>query len=122
MTSSNDKDIADGYVALRVADLARSIAFWRDGLGLAVSGEWPQQCAVRAGGFELLLDATGEMGELRGEIGIRLSRAQLDNALARLKGQGVQPFRGPKDYGGPLGYEAGLHSPDGHVVVLFSLK
>lgn len=48
-----------GYVAIGVKDLGASRRFFCDALGLAAAGEWPSQLAVGAGGFEILLDATG---------------------------------------------------------------
>ncbi len=103
--------MSSGYVAIGVRDLAASRRFWCDGLGLAPAGEWPNQLAVTTGGFEILLDATGEIPVAPGiEIAIRVERIE-----ARVK-----PFRGPKDFGGPNGLEAAFRDPDGYVVTLYT--
>jgi catechol 2,3-dioxygenase-like lactoylglutathione lyase family enzyme len=103
-----------GYVAIGVRDLAAARRFWCDGLGLRASGEWPGQLAVAAGGFDVLLDATGEIPVAPGiEIAILAGRADLDRAS-----KVVAPIRGPKDFGGPNGVEAAFRDPNGYVVTL----
>jgi catechol 2,3-dioxygenase-like lactoylglutathione lyase family enzyme len=105
-----------GYVAIGVKDLSASRRFWCEGLGLPVQGEWPGQRAVGAGGFEILLDATGEIPVSPGiEVAIASTRSQIDAASAR-----VRPFRGPKDFGGPNGIEAAFRDPDGYGATLFT--
>ncbi len=106
-----------GYVTLGVRDLAASRRFWCDTLGLAVAGEWPNQVSLNAGAFEVLLDATGEYPPARLEVGLHVTRAQIEAIASR-----ANPFRGPKDFGGPLGWEAALRDPDGYVIVLYEGK
>ncbi len=110
-----------GYIAVGVRDLAASRRFWREGLGLVPAGEWPGQLALSAGAFDILLDATGEIASAPGiEIALHLSRADLDAAVAQLAAIGHRCFRGPKDFGGPNGFEAAFRDPDGIIVTLFT--
>lgn len=101
-------------------DLAASERFWHGALGLPVSGRYDGQVAVTTGALDILLDATGEFSAAPPEIGIPLDRATMDATLARLRAAGIRLFRGPKDFGGPLGYECAVRGPDGVNAVLFA--
>jgi catechol 2,3-dioxygenase-like lactoylglutathione lyase family enzyme len=112
--------LADAYVAIGVTDLAASRRMWEAGLGLPVVGEWEAQVALARGPLEVLLDSTGDVPVAGGvEIGLRVSLDELTEALARLERLGIRPFRGPGDFGGPLGFEAAVRDADGHVVCLY---
>ena len=104
------------YVVLGVRDLAASRCFWSDGLKLPVAGEWPGQVAVGGPGFDILLDASGEIPAAPGiEIALPSTPTAIESAVAR-----IRPFRGPKDFGGPNGLEAAFRDPDGYLVTLFT--
>jgi catechol 2,3-dioxygenase-like lactoylglutathione lyase family enzyme len=107
----------NGYVAIGVGDLAASRRFWIDTLGLPVSAEWPGQLLVgEAGGFEVLLDASGDLPVAKGvEIAFRVGADVLRAAVER-----VPPVRGPRDFGGPNGLEAAFVDPDGYVLSLYA--
>lgn len=89
-------------------------------LGLPISGRWSGQVAVTTGALDILLDATGEFDGAPPEIGIPLDREVMDATLARLASLSIRVFRGPKDFGGPLGYEAAVQAPDRVRAVLYA--
>lgn len=101
-------------------DITPSRRLWCEGLGLPVAGKWPSQLSVRGGTRDVPLDATGEFKGGPPEIGLPLSRSELEGTLSRLESVGVKPLRGPKDFNGPLGYEVAVRDPDGVIVVLFA--
>lgn len=113
-------DVAGSYVVLPVKELEGALRFWRDGIGLPLAETYAEQAALRHEGLEILLDATGEVGAAEVEIGLRLGAPELDVAVNRLRELGFAPFRGPKDFGGPLGVEAGFRDPCGHTAVLYA--
>jgi len=110
-----------GYVTLGVRELQDSKHFWNQGVGLPECGQWPAQLALALGELELLLDATGAIPIAPGlEMGLHRTKDQIEETLRNLSNLGFKPFRGPKDFGGPLGFEAGVRDPDGYVLVLYA--
>lgn len=81
-----------GYARLQVTDLARSVAFYRDLMGLALeretgSGVW-LRCSDKP--YDLILDAGSEPG-LKG-VGFELpDAAELERAFAHIAARGYAP-------------------------------
>lgn len=128
-------DVADvDHVALRVRDVDRALAFYRDLLGMAVrdrerfeAGEVPY-VAVVAGGRHLHLVPTDEPFDVGGEHVCLLlrssgtdSRAELDDLLDDLRDAGVTVEAGePHERYGAYGrdWAAYVRDPDGRRVEL----
>lgn len=120
-------------LTLAVADLERSIAFYRDGLGLPTQGivgrefehgavaffdlegglklaVWPQDSVVWDSG----LPKTA-MSSTSFTIGHNVARREeVDEVIAKARGAGAEIVRPPQDtfYGGYAGY---FRDPDGHL-------
>jgi catechol 2,3-dioxygenase-like lactoylglutathione lyase family enzyme len=120
-------------VTLGVADLERSLAFYRDGLGFPTQGIVGQEFehgAVAffdlAGGFKLAIWAQDNVAHDTGlaktpmsptafTIGHNVAaRAEVDAAIAQAREAGAAIIKAPQDtfYGGYAGY---FRDPDGHV-------
>nr|CAA9227806.1 Lactoylglutathione lyase [uncultured Armatimonadetes bacterium] len=116
-------------LTLGVADLPRSISFYRDGLGFRLSGASTQEVAFfHAGGVVLALFPRHLLAEDAGLEdepggggfrGITLAhnvreREQVDAALAQAEGAGATVTKPAQDaaWGGRSGY---FRDPDGHL-------
>jgi catechol 2,3-dioxygenase-like lactoylglutathione lyase family enzyme len=113
------------HVVLKVADLARSIAFYARFCGLEVVRDGrPRGHTVwlaprsRAGGpaaFVLVLYLT-EIDFRLDHLGFQCdTREEVDRIAAEGEGLGILD-EGPLDGGGDIGYVAMLRDPDGHRV------
>ena len=108
-------DILSSRTLLRPSDLARTVAFYRDGLGLAVArefgdGDHPGVVFFAGGGF---LEVSGA-GPAAGRPGVALwlQVRSMDDAVADLADRGVALARDPVRE--PWGLvEAWVDDPDG---------
>jgi catechol 2,3-dioxygenase len=122
-----DKGVTVGHVHLKVADLDRALAFYRDVLGFEVTARIPGAAFLSAGGYHHHLglntwesrggapppsDATG----LYHVAILYPSRALLADALRRLIAAGI-PLDGASDHG--VSEALYLHDPDGNGVELY---
>lgn len=76
------------YVTLAVADLARSLAFYRDVLGCAIRAEWPDGAYLEAGSLWLCLSRDDQVRSLPrsdySHIAFSVSADDYDSLRARL--------------------------------------
>jgi catechol 2,3-dioxygenase len=127
MNSPIDKGVTIGHIHLKVADLDRALAFYRDVLGFEVTARIPGAAFLSAGGYHHHLglntwesrggapppsDATG----LYHVAILYPSRALLADALRRLIAAGI-PLDGASDHG--VSEALYLHDPDGNGVELY---
>lgn len=103
-----------------VADFARSLAWYRDALGLAlVLLDEPNQFALlRGAGRGQLALKGGTAAPTPGGVRLHFFQPDLDAALERLAALGILPDGPPRV--SSEGYRsATLHDPDGYRVYLF---
>lgn len=114
-------------VTLPVDDLQKSIAFYRDGLGLAVDEQEEGQAAFDVDGVYLVLLNRSDFGVYVEEVGHRPAtrgnseailsyftdtRGEVDALLAKVKSAGATVTAAEDEDGGYSGY---FTDPDGHV-------
>ncbi|TCZ56651.1 VOC family protein [Roseicella aquatilis] len=117
-----------GHVHLKVADLDRALAFWRDVIGLEVQEIWAGQAAfLSAGGYHHHIalntwESAGGPPPSRGTTGLYHvallypDRRALAEALLRVLGAGT-PLEGASDHG--VSEAIYLRDPDGNGVELY---
>ena len=114
-------------LTLRVADVARSIEFYRDMLGFAVEiDKAPQFAMIRVGGptggtIGLLVHDGGDpLGSKsttprqRAGIHVELTTDRLDALYEQLKARGVEFFEPPHEE--PWERSMRVHDPDGYTI------
>jgi len=121
-------EVRIGHVHLKVADLERSLAFYRDVLGFEVTQRMGQQAAfLSAGGYHHHIglntwESQGGSPPHRGATGlyhvaiVYPTRAELADALRRLQKAGI-PLDGASDHG--VSEALYLRDPDGNGVELY---
>ncbi|HXI83180.1 MAG TPA: VOC family protein [Verrucomicrobiae bacterium] len=127
-TRTIDPGVRVGHVHLKVADLERSLAFYRDVLGFEVMQRYGRQAAfLSAGGYHHHIglntwESEGGSPPPMGTTGLYHvailypSRALLADALRRLVKAGV-PLEGASDHG--VSEALYLRDPDGNGVELY---
>ncbi len=116
-----------GHVHLKVADLERSLAFWRDTLGLQVMQRMPQAVFLSVDGYHHHIaintwDSAGGAAPPPGSTGLfhvallYPSRAALGTALKNLFAAGIR-LEGASDHG--VSEALYLSDPDGNGVELY---
>jgi catechol 2,3-dioxygenase len=117
-----------GHVHLKVADLERALAFYRDVLGFELTQRFGQQAAfLSAGGYHHHIglntwESQGGPPPHRGATGlyhvaiVYPTRAELADALRRLTKAGI-PLDGASDHG--VSEALYLRDPDGNGVELY---
>jgi catechol 2,3-dioxygenase len=121
-------EVRIGHVHLKVADLERSLGFYRDVLGFEVTQRLGQQAAfLSAGGYHHHIglntwESQGGSPPHRGATGlyhvaiVYPTRAELADALRRLTKAGI-PLDGASDHG--VSEALYLRDPDGNGVELY---
>ncbi|MFF0489663.1 VOC family protein [Nocardia sp. NPDC003482] len=112
-------DILSSRVILRPADYERTLAFYRDGLGLAIAREYPGGTVFYAG--QSLIEVAGHGRGADAPTGFAgalwLQVRDASDAAARLALSGIAIERGPVRE--PWGLiETWLRDPDGVPIVL----
>ena len=127
-SSPIDPGVRIGHVHLKVADLDRSLAFYRDVLGFELTQRFGSQAAfLSAGGYHHHLglntwESRGGPAPPPGSTGlyhvaiVYPTRALLADALRRLQKAGV-PIEGASDHG--VSEALYLRDPDGNGVELY---
>lgn len=127
-SDSIDPRVRVGHVHLKVSDLDRSLAFYRDVLGFEVTQRWGDSAAfLSAGGYHHHLglntwQSRGGAPPPPGRTGLFHAaflypdRASLGNALQRLQAAGV-PLEGASDHG--VSEAIYLRDPDGNGLELY---
>ena len=123
-------DVGFTHVALPVAELERSIAFYAEYAGMEVVHRRSQASdpgreiawlSDLTRPFVLVLAESDSVGQPLGpfaHLGVACaSREELDEHCARARSAGCLR-REPSDYGGPAGYLAFIADPDGHTLEL----
>lgn len=121
-------EVRIGHVHLKVADLDRALAFYRDVLGFELTQRYGQQAAfLSAGGYHHHIglntwESKGGSPPARGATGlyhvaiVYPNRAELADALRRLIQAGIQ-IDGAADHG--VSEALYLRDPDGNGVELY---
>ena len=109
-----------GVVMLGVADLNRSVAFYRDKLGVSVKQEIPGFTFLDGGGVTLCLSQPlgRTTGPAAGATEIVFSVEDVRAAYEALRGRGVQFTNEPRNVSGPM-WAANFQDPDGHRLSVF---
>jgi catechol 2,3-dioxygenase len=122
-----DPRVDIGHVHLKVADMERSLGFWRDVLGFEVTTEIPGASFLSAGGYHHHIGlntwhSQGGQPPPPGTTGLfhvavrYPDRAALADALRRLRDAGW-PLTGASDHG--VSEAIYLNDPDGNGVELY---
>lgn len=89
------------YVMLMVTDMARSVAFYRDSLGLECTLDTPYWSEFRAGSTRIALHAGGKgeppAGDTAGTASLGFEVSDLDGTYAQLKKAGVRFVQEPQE-------------------------
>lgn len=112
------------FVAYNVTDLDRSVAFYRDVLGLKLSNQWGDRFAE----FEVppttlalvVLPPEAPRPASAGGAAVALSVPDVDAALEELRGKNVPVLMGTMDT--PVCHMALITDPDGNYVYLHYRK
>ena len=122
-----DPGVRIGHVHLKVSDIERALAFWRDVLGFEVMQQREGAVFISAGGYHHHIalntwDSLGGPAPAKGTTGLYHvailypSRAALGRALARVHGAGIT-LTGASDHGVSIALY--LDDPDGNGVELY---
>lgn len=113
-----------GQVALGVGDLQRSVAFWRDMIGMTFLFEAPGIAFFDVAGVRLMLNEDSSLIAPSG-VALYFDVDDLDATFASLRNAGVTVAAGGEPHFiAPLGarelWMAFLRDPDGHLFALMS--
>lgn len=121
MTSTDNSPVTGiGNLILAVTDMERSLAFYRDALGLPVRYSSGEFAFLQAGALTLCLRHVGEApgaGD-REDVEIVFDVADIQEAYHTLKGRGVVFRVEPRVVTGDL-LAADFRDPDGHLLSIF---
>ena len=109
-----------GVVMLGVGEMARSLAFYRDKLGLVLKGRNEGFAFLDAGGVTLCLSEplARASGTISGAVEVVFSVEDVKAAHRELAARGVQFTHEPRAVTGPL-WAANFNDPDGHKLSVF---
>jgi catechol 2,3-dioxygenase-like lactoylglutathione lyase family enzyme len=110
-----------GVIMLGVKETARSVAFYRDQLGLTVKMAFEGFTFLDAGTVTLVLSealARGTGGPIAGATEVVFSVPDVRAAYAALRSQGVDFTDEPRQVSGPM-WAANFRDPDGHGLSVF---
>ena len=107
-------------VMLGTTDLARSLAFYRDTLGLAVQFEMLGFVFLNAGGVTLSLSTTHKKlsTPVAGGTEVVFGVADVTAAHEALRARGVEFLNAPRNVTGDQ-WAANFRDPDGHLLSVF---
>jgi catechol 2,3-dioxygenase-like lactoylglutathione lyase family enzyme len=109
-----------GVVMLGTKDLARSLKFYRDTLGMAVQSESPNFAFLNAGGVTLALASplAAAAEHMVGATEVVFSVDSVQAAYEELKRRGVAFVNEPRVVAPPM-WAVNFKDPDGHGLSLF---
>ena len=112
-----------GIVMLGVRDLSRSLAYYRDALGLPLSFASDEFAFLKAGAVTLGLRHAARSPEARedGRTELVLAVDDVDRAYDRLQKRGVVFRIAPRVVTGDQ-FAADFRDPDGHVLSIFGRR
>jgi catechol 2,3-dioxygenase-like lactoylglutathione lyase family enzyme len=109
-----------GVVMLGVKEMARSMAFYRDKLGLALKGQHEGFAFLDGGGVTLCLSEplARASGTIAGTVEVVFSVDNVKGAHKALEARGVAFTQAPRTVTGPM-WAANFNDPDGHHLSVF---
>jgi catechol 2,3-dioxygenase-like lactoylglutathione lyase family enzyme len=109
-----------GLVMLGIAELEKSVAFYRDRLGLKLSAQFEGFAFLDGGGVTLALSSglSQALGKGPGATEIVFSVEHVRTAYDALRSQGVEFLNEPRVVS-PGNWAANFHDPDGHLLSVF---
>ena len=109
-----------GIVMLGVTDLEKSLAFYRDRLGLKCTAQFEGFAFFDAGGVTLALSRglAQAAGKGAGAVEVVFSVEHVRAAYDALRAAGVEFVREPRAVAGP-NWAVDFHDPDGHILSVF---
>lgn len=109
-----------GLVMLGVSDLEKSIAFYRDRLGLALAMQFEGFAFLETSGVTLALSRglAQATQQLVGATEVVFAVEHVRAAYDALRGQGVEFVNEPRVVS-PGNYAANFRDPDGHLLSVF---
>ena len=107
-------------IMLGATDLARSLAFYHETLGLDVQMEMPGFAFLNGGGVTLALsEAHARLATpLAGAVEVVFGVADVSAAYAALRARGVEFLNAPRNVSGDQ-WAANFRDPDGHLLSIF---
>ncbi len=107
-------------IMLGATDLARSLAFYHETLGLDVQMEMPGFAFLNGGGVTLALsEAHARLATpLAGAVEVVFGVADVTAAYAALRARGVEFLNAPRNVSGDQ-WAANFRDPDGHLLSIF---
>ena len=107
-------------IMLGATDLARSLAFYHETLGLDVQMEMPGFAFLNGGGVTLALsEAHARLATpLAGAVEVVFGVADVTAAYAALRSRGVEFLNAPRNVSGDQ-WAANFRDPDGHLLSIF---
>ncbi len=107
-------------IMLGVRDMEKSVAFYRDRLGLSLRQQFPGFALFEAGGVTLVLSGERAKGSLSvaGATEVIFSVEDVKAGADALGKQGVVFSHPPHPVNGPM-WAANFPDPDGHLLTLF---
>lgn len=103
------------HICLQVADIQRTLAFYRDGLGLRVAFTFRKKGALKGAYFALGDRSFIEVFEVEKPVGIThfcIETDDIDGFIAGATAKGIACT--PKKLGGDGAWQTWLRDPDGH--------
>jgi|SRR5579871_514729 len=109
-----------GVVMLGVSNGEKSAAFYRDRLGLRVTGQHESFVFLDAGSVTLVLSPglARAVGNIPGAVEVVFSVEHVRTAYAALREAGVEFTHEPRPVTGPM-WGANFSDPDGHLLSIF---
>lgn len=117
------KILGTDYIFYNVTDLQRSIAFYRDILGLKVTDEQKQWAEFDTGNLALAIGVFGATNDpkiIKNSASAALSVDDVKAAVEYLKGKGVKVVNEAMDF--PPCHMAIIEDPDGNQIILHKRK
>lgn len=122
-----DKTVSDiGQIAVTVSDVAKALAFYRDGLGLAfLFSPAPTLAFLQAGTVRLMLSTPQGVGTVGGNSVLYFKVADIEAVFATIVARGAAQERAPQlaarlpDHELWIGF---VRDPDGNLVGLMEEK
>ena len=111
---------AISMIMLGVRDMEKSVAFYRDRLGLTLKQQFPGFAMFDAGAVTLVLSEARAQGaaSIAGATEVIFSVEDVRSATEALRQQGVGFSHEPHQVNGPM-WAANFPDPDGHLLTLF---
>ena len=108
------------FTLYHVADLDRSLTFYRDVLGLPEGERWKKWVEVEAPNLTIALALLDGAPEKPNRSAVALAVDDVDEAIEKLKAAGVTISHGPDD--DPVCRHASILDPDGNVIWIHGRK